>query len=34
MFKNGEEDLAKSDWYLRKYKELVDNEIQLIEVDG
>lgn len=23
--KNGEEDLKKSDWYLRKYKELDDN---------
>ena len=24
--KNGAEDLAKSDWYLRKYKELCDKE--------
>ena len=22
LYKNGEEDLAKSDWYLKKYKEL------------
>jgi hypothetical protein len=26
MFKNGEEDLAKSDWYLRKYKELTETK--------
>ena len=24
LFKNGEEDIAKSDWYLAKYKELDD----------
>lgn len=24
--KNGEEDLRKSDWYMKKYKELCDNE--------
>lgn len=24
--KNGEEDLKKSDWYMRKYKELCSNE--------
>ena len=24
--KNGEEDLKKSDWYMRKYKELVNGE--------
>jgi len=24
--KNGEEDLKKSDWYIKKYKELCDNE--------
>ena len=24
LFKNGEEDLKKSDWYIRKYKELCD----------
>lgn len=24
--KNGEEDIKKSDWYLRKYKELISNE--------
>ena len=24
LFKNGEEDIAKSDWYLAKYKELND----------
>ena len=26
--KNGEEDLKKSDWYLRKYKELNEKKIQ------
>lgn len=24
--KNGEEDLKKSDWYINKYKELIENE--------
>ena len=24
--KNGEEDLRKSDWYIKKYKELCDNK--------
>ena len=26
--KNGEEDIKKSDWYIRKYKELTANECQ------
>jgi hypothetical protein len=27
--KNGQEDLKKSDWYMRKYKELCDDKISL-----
>ena len=27
--KNGEEDLRKSDWYLRKYKELCGSEVKI-----
>lgn len=27
LFKNGEEDIKKSDWYLKKYKELINDEI-------
>lgn len=27
--KNGEEDIKKSDWYIRKYKELMENEQSL-----
>lgn len=26
IYKNGEEDMAKSDWYITKYKELVESE--------
>lgn len=26
MFKNGQEDMDKSDWYLNKYKELISDE--------
>lgn len=26
MYKNGEEDIKKSDWYINKYKELVAKE--------
>lgn len=30
--KNGEEDLRKSDWYMRKYKELCADEISSLTI--